>query len=167
MDTLAALALSLEPKRDELMNEPPKRRDESFVTRSMIGKILFMSAFFIFVTLFMQATGWYLGVDPKNSTLVGSVVFTSYVFMQVFNLFNSRSVKPERSAFTNLFKSRTFLFVMGLIVVVQILLTQFGGKTFNTSPLTWGVWVQILLLGIMVLILGKVYRLISRRKKIA
>lgn len=163
MDTLAALALSLEPKRDELMSEPPKRRDESFITRSMAENILLMSIYFVIVNLFMQATGWYLGVDPTNTALVGSVVFTTYVFMQVFNLFNARSVKPERSAFANLFKSHNFLFVMSLIVVVQVLLTQFGGTTFNTAPLPWDVWIKVLLLGISVLVIGELFRNIRRR----
>lgn len=165
MDTLAALALSLEPKREELMNEPPKRRNESFITRSMAESVLVMGIYFIVVILFMQATGWYLGVDRNNPALVGSVVFTTYVFMQVFNLFNARSVKPERSAFVNLFQSRNFLFVMGLIVFVQILLTQFGGEAFNTAPLPIGVWVQVILLGISVLVLGEFFRLIRRRRK--
>jgi len=165
MDTLAALALSLEPKREELMSEPPKRRNESFITRSMAWSVLVMSIYFIFIVLFMQATGWYLGVDRNNPALVGSVVFTTYVFLQVFNLFNARSVKPERSAFVNLFKSRSFLFVMGLIVIVQILLTQFGGKAFNTAPLPIGVWVQVILLGLSVLVLGEFFRFLRKRRK--
>ena len=162
MDTLAALALSLEPKRDELMNEPPKRRNESFITRSMAENVLIMSVIFILVTLGMQATGWYLGVDPTNEKLVSSVVFSSYVFMQVFNLFNARSVKPQRSAFSNLWHSRNFLMVMGLIVVVQVLLTQFGGAAFDTAPLSLETWLYIIGLGLAVLIIGEVSRLVRR-----
>jgi Ca2+-transporting ATPase len=162
MDTLAALALSLEPKRDELMSEPPKRRNESFITRSMAENVLIMGVLFILVTLGMQATGWYLGVDPTNANLVSSVVFSSYVFMQVFNLFNARSVKPKRSAFANLWHSRNFLLVMGLIVVVQVLLTQFGGAAFNTAPLSLETWLYIIGLGLAVLIIGEVSRLVRR-----
>jgi Ca2+-transporting ATPase len=166
MDTLAALALSLEPKRDELMSEPPKRRDESFITRAMAENVLVMSAFFVLVILFMQATGWYLGVDPKDKQLVSSVVFTTYVFMQVFNLFNARSVKPERSAFVNLFQSRNFLGIMGLIVVIQVLLTQtqFGGLAFNTKPLPIEVWAQILFLGVSVIGLGELFRQVRKKR---
>lgn len=167
MDTLAALALSLEPKREELMSEPPKRRNESFITRSMAESILVMSTYFILIILFMQATGWYLGVDRNNPAMVGSVVFTTYVFMQVFNLFNARSVKPERSAFVNLLQSRKFLFVIVLIVIVQVLLTQFGGTTFNTAPLPITVWAQILLLGFSVLVLGEFFRQIRKKSMAA
>ena len=165
MDTLAALALSLEPKRDELMSEPPKRRNESFITRHMAINIIVMGTYFISITLFMQATGWYLGADPTNAVQVNSVVFTSYVFMQIFNLFNARSVKPERSIFANLLQSRNFLLITALIVIVQILLTQFGGEAFNTAPLPLNVWVNVILVGLSTLALGEIVRLIRREKK--
>lgn len=163
MDTLAALALSLEPKRDEQMSEPPKRRDESIITRHMVGSILTMSAFFILVSLSMQASGWYLGADPQDPGQVRSVIFTSYVFMQVFNLFNARSVHPGRSVFAGIGQSTNFWIVMLAIAFIQVGLTEFGGKAFATAPLPLGVWVNILGLGICTLAVGAVYRLFMRR----
>ena len=91
------------------------------------------------------------------------MVFTSYVYMQVFNLFNARSVKPNRSAFAGVLQSKNFLIVMALIVVVQFLLTQFGGSAFHTAPLSLGVWINILLLGLSVLALGEASRYVRRR----
>jgi P-type Ca2+ transporter type 2C len=163
MDTLAALALSLEPRRDELMSEPPKRRNESFITRSMAENILLMSVYVIAIILFMQGTGWYLGADPTNSSQVHSVLFTSFVFLQVFNLFNARSVKPGRSVFTKLLQSRNFLLVMSMIIVIQIMLTQFGGEAFKTAPLPLNVWINIILVGLSALVLGEAFRFVRRR----
>ncbi len=163
MDTLAALALSLEPPRGELMQEPPKRRGESFITRSMAVNVLTMGIYFTLVVLFMQATGWYLGADPTNATQVSSVLFTTYVFLQVFNLFNARSVRPDRSAFAGVRASHNFWTVLGLIVVVQILLTQFGSVAFNTAPLPLHVWIKVVLVGVTALLLGEVSRLTRRR----
>jgi len=163
MDTLAALALSLEPRRDELMREPPKRRNESFVTRSMAENILMMGFYFIFVNLVMQATGWYLGADADSPAQVGSVLFTTYVFMQVFNLFNARSVRPDRSAFAGVLESRNFWPVLSLIVVAQVLLTQFGGATFNTAPLPLNVWINIILVAMSALLLGELFRFARRQ----
>ena len=129
----------------------------------MLENILLMGIFFIIVTLAMQATGWYLGADPENKLEVSSVMFTAYVFMQVFNLFNARSVKPNRSAFAGVLQSKNFLIVMALIVVMQFMLTQFGGSAFQTAPLSLGVWINILLLGLSVLVLGEGSRFFRRR----
>jgi Ca2+-transporting ATPase len=162
MDTLAALALSLEPKRAELMNDRPKRRTESFVTHNMLHNILVMSTWFITVTLSMQATGWYLGVDNTNTAQVSSVVFTSYVFMQVFNLFNARSVRPDKSAFAGLKRSTTFWAVVTVIIVIQVGLTQFGGATFSTAPLPSLVWLRVLALGLATVAVGEASRAFRR-----
>jgi len=162
MDTLAALALSLEPRREELMHDRPKRRTESFVTHNMLRNIIVMSVWFVAVTLFMQATGWYLGVDPTDARQVSSVVFTSYVFMQVFNLFNARSVRPDKSAFAGLAHSRTFWSVVVLISTIQVALTQLGGATFSTAPLPLVVWLRILALGLATVAVGEASRAVRR-----
>jgi Ca2+-transporting ATPase len=162
MDTLAALALSLEPKRDELMNDRPKRRTESFVTHNMLHNILVMSTWFVAVTLFMQATGWYLGADRTDARQVSSVVFTSYVFMQVFNLFNARSVRPDKSAFAGLARSKTFWAVVAVITIIQVGLTQVGGAAFSTAPLPPLVWLRVLALGLATVVVGEVSRAFRR-----
>src|SRR4029077_19968778 len=46
MDTLASVALCSEPPRPGLLRVPPKRREDSIVTRSMLGTILTTAAFF-------------------------------------------------------------------------------------------------------------------------
>ena len=84
MDTLAALALALEPPRPEVMHEPPLRRGAPFVTRSMVETSLFMGGYFVLVTLVMQATD-YLGA-PWSPAYKASFLFTAYVFMQVEQL---------------------------------------------------------------------------------
>jgi Ca2+-transporting ATPase len=161
MDTLAALALGLEPPRPDIMKEPPKRRDESFVTRAMFQNVLVMGSYFTIVLLLLQATN-FLGANLTRAGEFASVLFTTYVFFQVFNEFNARSVKPERSALTGVLKSRSFLTIVAIIIVVQIALTQFGGLVFNTAPLSLVMWIKIILLTSTALILGELYRFARR-----
>jgi Ca2+-transporting ATPase len=162
MDTLAALALALEPPRPEVMQEPPLRRGAPFVTRSMLETSLFMGGYFVLVTLVMQATD-YLGA-PWSPAYKASFLFTAYVFMQVSNSFNARSVRPERSAFRGVLQSKMFLATEGSIVVLQILFTTFGGRIFSTVPLALSSWLVILLIGISVLALGEAFRWVRSRK---
>ncbi len=69
MDTFAAIALCSEPPRPGLMALPPKRRDESILTRPMLGTIFTTAAFFVVVMmallLVMEGTpdrpGWFAG----------------------------------------------------------------------------------------------------------
>jgi Ca2+-transporting ATPase len=110
----------------------------------------------------MQATGWYLGADRTDARQVSSVVFTSYVFMQTFNLFNARSVRPDKSAFAGLARSKTFWAVVVVITIIQVGLTQFGGTTFSTAPLPPFVWLRVLALGLATVAVGEVSRAFRR-----
>ena len=62
--------------------------------------------------------GWDL--DPLNIRQV-SIFFTVYVFFQVWNQINARSLTPDMSGFSGLFKNRTFLAIAGTVAVVQAL----------------------------------------------
>jgi hypothetical protein len=45
-----------------------------------------------------------------------------------------------------------------MIVVVQVLLTTFGGEIFNTAPLPLSLWIKIILLTSTALIFGEIVR---------
>ena len=107
MDTLAALALGLEPPRDGIMKEKPKRREESFLTKNMSYSILTTGVYFTVFILLLQAFD-FMGASDLGDKAASSVLFTTYVFMQLFNLLNSRSLKPGTSIFENLTKSKSF-----------------------------------------------------------
>ena len=124
MDTLAALALGLEPPRDGIMKEKPKRREESFLTKNMSYSILTTGVYFTVFILLLQAFD-FMGASDLGDKAASSVLFTTYVFMQLFNLLNSRSLKPGTSIFENLTKVKAFT-IFTIIVIVQVIITQFG-----------------------------------------
>src|SRR5437764_7836342 len=51
MDTFASIALCSEPPRPGLLRLPPKRRDESILTRSMLWNIFTTATFFVIVMM--------------------------------------------------------------------------------------------------------------------
>jgi Ca2+-transporting ATPase len=162
MDTLAVLALVTEPPSDDSMKRAPIGRTEPFITRTMWENILGMGTYFTLVMLVLQATN-FLGADMKEPRQFTAVIFSVYVFFQVFNEFNCRVITPSRSALSGLGRNRNFLLVIGLTVVIQILLTQFGGVIFNTAPLPFDMWVKIVLLTSTALIFGEVIRYFRRK----
>jgi Ca2+-transporting ATPase len=157
MDTLAVLALCLEPPSDDTMQRKPIGRSDPFITPTMWQNILGMGTYFTIVLLVLMATN-FLGADMSQPRQFASVIFTTYVFFQVFNLFNARSLHIIRSPFAGLTLGSSFLNVLGLIVVVQVLLTTLGGEIFSTEPLSWGMWLKIILLTSTALIFGEIVR---------
>ena len=159
MDTFASIALCSEPPREGVMRLPPKRRDENILTRPMLATIFGTAAFFVVVMMALllgmehfhwfaagsgpNPEGWDSG--PLNIRQV-SIFFTVYVFFQVWNQINARSLTPDMSGFSGLFRNRTFLAIAGTVAVVQALIISvpFVGTVFSVEPLGWLDWLCIL-----------------------
>ncbi|MBO4287876.1 MAG: calcium-translocating P-type ATPase, PMCA-type [Kiritimatiellae bacterium] len=163
MDTLAALAFGLEPPRPEVMSIPPKKTDEAFVTRTMAVNIAAMGMAFVAVMLFVQTTNWLGAPEAQKATSV----FNCFVWLQLFNAVNARSVRAGGSAFGGLFRSRSFLGVMGLVAALQVLMVQYGGNLFQTVPLSLEVWLRTFALGASVLLFGGIVHTVTRRNRSA
>src|SRR5262249_6752194 len=148
MDTFAAIALCSEPPRENLMRRPPKRRDENILTRAMLGNILVTATFFVVVMIAlligMQHFGWFAagsGPNPDRREFAPlnvrqvTIFFTVYVFFQVWNQINCRSLSPEESGLHRLFANPQFLAIASLTVIGQVLIVTLGGAVFNVEPL--------------------------------
>jgi Ca2+-transporting ATPase len=168
MDTFAAIALCSEPPRENLMRRPPKLRDENILTRAMLGNIFITAGFFVVVMLTlllgMQRGEWFAGDSPMSEEFPGLTVrqvtlfFTVYVFFQVWNQVNCRSLSPNESAFHRLFANPQFLLIASLTVVGQAVIVSVGGKVFNVEALAAIDWVVIAISTASVLLFAEVAR---------
>jgi len=93
-------------------------------------------------------------------------VFSTYVFLQVFNEINARSLSPQRSPLAGLLQNRAFLAILTLTVIGQIVMTEIGGevgaKVFSTAPLPIMTWFWIIAGSSSALIFGEVIRLVRK-----
>ena len=151
MDTFASIALCSEPPREGVMRLPPKRRDESILTRPMLVTIFGTAAFFVVVMMAllcgMEYANWFRpGPSAELTVRQVSIFFTVYVFFQVWNQINARSLTPETSGFDGLLRNRTFLTIAGTVAVVQALIISvpFLAKVFSVEPLGLLDWLCIL-----------------------
>ena len=160
MDTLAALALGLEPPSDELLEQPPHGRSEPLISRSMWVSIVAMGTVMFGVLMVVLNTGWLADrEDPAHLT----IVFNIFVMMQIFNEFNCRSTRFDRRALKGVLRSKWFLVIVASITVAQVLIIQFGGEFFRTTPLDAVQWVICVAVGSIVLPIGVALRWVGRR----
>lgn len=179
MDTFAAMALASLPPDHNVMREKPRRREDFIVDSSMWRGIIGTGITFTLLLLALlwvmesasitSLTDWSwtatIGEVPRMLTpYEESVFFTLFVMFQFWNMFNARAFKTGRSAFHKLRDCRGFLFVMMLILVGQIILVSFGGRMFNVTTLPLCDWIIIIASSSIVLWVGEIFRLITRRK---
>jgi Ca2+-transporting ATPase len=174
MDTFASIALCSEPPRPGLMGVPPKRRDDNILTPSMLTTIFSTAAFFVVVMMGLLLgleAGWFAGTGEKSAEFTGltvrqiSIFFTVYVLFQVWNEINSRTLVPEVSGLRGVLHNPTFLTIVGLIVVVQVLIITFGGAVFYVEPLGVLDWLVIAVGTASVLVFAEAARLVRLRLK--
>jgi Ca2+ transporting ATPase len=79
-----------------------------------------------------------------------TIVFTTFVMLQVFNMLNARKINDEKNIFVGMSKNPMFLAIWIGIFVVQVLITQFTADIFqvNRDGLTLIQWSICLLLGL-------------------
>ncbi len=152
MDSLAALSLALEPPTDELFDQPPHGRNEPLISKSMWTNIIVMGVFMFGVLAVVLTTGLVIDKnvfadDDANDLYRNTFVFNTFVWLQIFNWFNCRSVRFHRNPLKGLFKSTTFLSVVAVVIVLQILIVEFGGDVFSTDGLTARDFFKCILVG--------------------
>ncbi len=157
MDGPPALTLGFEAPSHSLMTQPPKRRSDNLVTKKIAARIATHSLF-ISLAVILQRCFNFLAVPVEEQD---SVIFTLFVFFQLFNAFNCRVVGSE-SIFKSFFANRSMLLSFGAVALVQIVLTQLGGSLFGSSPLSLLSWVKVIALSSTVLAVSELFKLIYR-----
>ena len=102
MDTLAALALASDNPTPDLLKRKPSRKTESIINADMYRMIIGQGAYQIFCCLLLYFIGpktYAAGIpDYKKQTNSGvdvvtsTVVFNTFLFCQIFNEVNARSI---------------------------------------------------------------------------
>ncbi|GMI25110.1 hypothetical protein TeGR_g5451, partial [Tetraparma gracilis] len=87
-----------------------------------------------------------------------SILFNVFVFCQVFNEFNARSIKNDVNAFKGIEKSQMFLGVIVFTCLFQVAVVALGGNAVRTTMLDGGQWGISILLGLVSLPLGVIMR---------
>lgn len=94
-----------------------------------------------------------------------TLFFTIYVFFQVWNQLNCRSLSAETSGLRGVFQNSTFLIIAGLTALGQIAIVMFGGTIFKVQPLDWQTWLIVIGSTASVVIFAEAMRFVSRTTK--
>ncbi len=162
MDSLAALALALEPPTDRLFSQRPHGRTEQLISRQMAIHIGVIGAVMFSVLMLILFVPDIFNLSKKSDVYRDTFIFNTFVWMQVFNMLNCRSIRPDRSPFTNIAASRSFLTIVGLIVASQVVIMLIGGKVFSIALQSPIDWVKAVVIGLAMLAVGAAVRALGR-----
>ncbi|XP_077780943.1 plasma membrane calcium-transporting ATPase 2 isoform X4 [Podarcis muralis] len=164
MDTFASLALATEPPTESLLLRKPYGRNKPLISRTMMKNILGHAVYqltLIFTLLFVGEKMFKID-SGRNAPLHSppsehyTIIFNTFVMMQLFNEINARKIHGERNVFDGIFRNPIFCTIVLGTFVVQIVIVQFGGKPFSCSPLELDQWMWCVFIGLGELVWGQI-----------
>lgn len=161
MDTFAALALASLPPSHEVMKDKPRKASDFIINKSIgfgilfCGIVFFLVMFALLVYCERRGKG---GVDVHELTMF----FTTFVMIQLWNLFNAKALMSHHTAFRHFLKDKGMILVLVLVLVGQWIIVTFGGEMFRTTPLSLHEWLLIIGSTSVVLWAGELWRTFKR-----
>ena len=182
MDTLAALALATELPTPSLLDRGPYGRTASLISPHMTRSIMAQAVYqltVLLVMLFMGdriLPGEFKGYEEiaihTPPTELFTMIFNTFLLMTLFNEVNCRKVHGEMNVFKGILSNPIFYIIWVTTFLAQILIVQFGGDVFFTTPISVAQWavclgcaVGVLLWHQMGLLVGKVLRKASKEEE--
>ena len=93
-----------------------------------------------------------------------TLFFSTFVFLQFWNMFNAKGFETRHSVFSCLRGCREFFLILLAIAVGQVLIVEFGGEVFRTEPLAWREWAVIIGSTSLIAVGGEIVRAIGRKR---
>ncbi len=163
-DSGPALAMGVDPEIDDVMARSPRRTDERIIDARMwrgilsIGLVMGVTTL---LTLDMFLPGGLLEGED-SLTVARTAAFTTLVFAQLFNAFNSRS--ETTSAFHHLFVNPWLWGSVGLAALLQVAVVELPllQRAFGTAALDLQHWAVSLAMASSVLWFDELRKLLYR-----
>ncbi|XP_075434503.1 plasma membrane calcium-transporting ATPase 3 isoform X8 [Ascaphus truei] len=164
MDTFASLALATEPPTESLLLRKPYGRNKPLISRTMMKNILGHAVYQLIIIFTLLFAGEIIfDIDSGRNAPLHShpsehytIIFNTFVMMQLFNEINARKIHGERNVFDGIFANPIFCSIVLGTFLVQIVIVQFGGKPFSCAPLNAEQWLWCLFVGVGELVWGQV-----------
>uniref|UniRef100_A0A3P8VE31 Calcium-transporting ATPase n=1 Tax=Cynoglossus semilaevis TaxID=244447 RepID=A0A3P8VE31_CYNSE len=164
MDTFASLALATEPPTEALLLRKPYGRNKPLISRTMMKNILGQAVYQLVIIFSLLFAGEKVfDIDSgRNAPLHAppsehyTVVFNTFVMMQLFNEINARKIHGERNVFDGIFNNLIFCSIVLGTFIIQVVIVQFGGKPFSCVALSVDQWLWCTFLGFGSLLWGQV-----------
>lgn len=180
MDTFAAMALASLPPEERVMKEKPRKTTDNIITPKMLSVILTTSVLFLSLLMTLIYIFKCNDIVSLSSIISGrismtlpstggelspyelSLFFTIFVMLQMWNMFNAKAYLTRRSAIGSMRKSQSFILIVFVIFVGQVVIVNFGGAMFSVTPILLMDWFYIIGGTSVVMIVGEICRFFQK-----
>lgn len=159
MDTFAALALATDPPSPYVLDRRPESKAAPLITLTMWKMIIGQAIYQLVVTFVLNFAGD--SIFSWDGEILQTVVFNTFVFMQIFNQYNSRRIDNNLNILEGILRNKWFVGIQLIIIGGQVLIIFVGGQAFSVKRLDEGSqWAVSIVLGAISVPIAVIIRLI-------
>ncbi|EER26383.1 Calcium transporting P-type ATPase, putative [Coccidioides posadasii C735 delta SOWgp] len=168
MDTFAALALATDAPTEKILDRKPTPKSASLFTMTMWKMIIGQSIYQLIVTFTLYFAGakilnYDVAADHHLQEQLDTIVFNTFVWMQIFNEFNNRRLDNKFNIFEGIHKNYWFIGINVLMVGGQVMIIFVGDVAIGVERLNGEQWAICILCAIFCLPWAIVLRCIPDR----
>jgi len=158
MDGPPAMSLGVEPARDGVMDEPPRRSDARILSGRRFARL-----FVYGLTMAIGTLALFYYAQPRGEAYALTLAFTTFVLFQFFNMFNARA-EAGSALNRHFFFNRWLWLSLGTVLALQVLVVHWGPAQtiFRTTDLALVDWGLAALVASSVLIFDEMRKLVTR-----
>lgn len=148
---MAALALASDPPTEEILNRKPAKRTAPLISTIMWKMIIGQAIFQLIVTFVLYYAGPGILNYEYDGSEIRSVVFNTFVWMQIFNMFNNRRLDNKFNIFAGAQRNYFFLAILAIMIGCQAMIMYVGGRAFSIDRIggkDWGISIVLSLLSL-------------------
>ena len=164
MDTFAALALATDAPTEKILDRKPTPKSASLITTNMWKMIIGQAIYQLVVTFVLYFAGSsILGYSENDATLqteLNTMVFNTFVWMQIFNEFNNRRLDNKLNIFEGAHRNAFFIVINIIMVAGQIMIIFIGGAAFQIKRIDGTQWAICILCALPCLLWAIILRCI-------
>lgn len=164
MDTFAALALATDGPTEKILDRKPAPKSAPLFTTNMWKMIIGQAVYQLVVTFVLYFAGnSILGYSKSNAIQqkdLATIVFNTFVWMQVFNQFNCRRLDNKLNIFEGIHRNFFFIGINIIMFAGQVLIVFVGGEAFQIKRINGAQWAICILCALPCLLWAIVLRYI-------
>ncbi|KAJ9136606.1 Calcium-transporting ATPase [Pleurostoma richardsiae] len=145
MDTFAALALATDPPTRSVLDRKPDRKSAPLITLRMTKMIVGQAICQLAITFVLYFGGskllGYHGDGDNGDRRLNTLVFNTFVWLQIFNELNNRRLDNKLNIFEGITRNYFFIVINLIMIGGQVLIIFVGGSAFRIQRLggkDWG-----------------------------
>ncbi|KAF4429571.1 Ca2+-transporting ATPase [Fusarium acutatum] len=144
MDTFAALALATDPPTRSVLDRKPDRKSAPLITLRMAKMIIGQAICQLAITFVLNfggktLLGWH-GDSEHDTKQLKTLVFNTFVWLQIFNEINNRRLDNKLNIFEGLHHNVFFIIINLIMIGGQVLIIFVGSDAFEIVRLNGKEW---------------------------